>query len=133
MTAEVSIDRLARVYRKIRAEIAELTQEYDNKVEGLKAQQEEIANAMKDMMKTMGVTSVRTPSGTVVLAVKTRYNATDWDAFKEFVMEHHALDLLEKRIAQGNMKQFLQENPGILPPGLNSFSEYDISVRKPTK
>jgi hypothetical protein len=31
------------------------------------------------------------------------------------------------------MKQFLEENPGVLPPGLNSNAEYDISVRKPTK
>jgi hypothetical protein len=47
-------------------------------------------------------------------------------------MEHDALDLFEKRIAQLNMKQFLEENPGVVPPGLNSNSEYDISVRKPS-
>jgi len=41
--------------------------------------------------------------------------------------------LLEKRIAQGNMAKFLEENPGLLPPGLNSNTEYGISVRKPTK
>lgn len=128
----IPLDRLAKIYRKIRAEIAELTQEYDTKVESLKAQQDEIKNAMKDMMKTMGVTSVRTAQGTVVLSVKTRYNTQDWDSFKKFVVEHDAVDLLEKRIAQTNMNQFLEENPGLVPPGLNSTSEYDISVRKPT-
>ena len=128
----IPLDRLAKIYRKIRAEIAELTQEYDTKVEALKAQQDEIKNAMKDMMKTMGVTSVRTAQGTVVLSVKTRYNTQDWDSFKKFVIEHDAVDLLEKRIAQTNMSQFLEENPGLVPPGLNSSSEYDISVRKPS-
>jgi hypothetical protein len=49
------------------------------------------------------------------------------------VVEHDAVDLLEKRIAQGNMRQFLEENPGTVPPGLNSNSEYSVSVRKPTK
>jgi hypothetical protein len=87
---------------------------------------------MKDMMKAMGVTSVRTEQGTVVLSVSTRYSTQDWDSFKKFVVEHDAVDLLEKRIAQGNMNQFLEENPGLVPPGLNSTSEYDISVRKPT-
>jgi hypothetical protein len=48
------------------------------------------------------------------------------------MIEHEAIDLLEKRIAQTNMAQFLEENPGVVPPGLNSSSEYDISVRKPT-
>ena len=47
--------------------------------------------------------------------------------------ENDALDLLEKRIAQTNMANFLQENPTLVPPGLNSNSEYAISVRKPTK
>ena len=131
-TETIPLDRLAKIYRKIRAEIAELTQEYDTKVEALKAQQEEIKNAMKDMMKTMGVTSVRTAQGTVVLSVKTRYSTQDWDSFKKFVVEHDAVDLLEKRIAQTNMNQFLEENPGLVPPGLNSTSEYDISVRKPS-
>jgi uncharacterized protein involved in exopolysaccharide biosynthesis len=129
----IPLDRLAKIYRKIRAEITTLTQEYDSKIETLKAQQDEIKNAMKDMMKAMGVTSVRTEQGTVVLSVSTRYSTQDWDSFKKFVVEHDAVDLLEKRIAQGNMNQFLEENPGLVPPGLNSSSEYSISVRKPTK
>jgi hypothetical protein len=134
MTEEtVPLDRLAKIYRKIRTNIATLTQEYDTKVEGLKAQQDEITNAMKDQMKAMGVTSVRTSEGTVVLSVSTRYNTQDWDSFKKFVVEHAVVDLLEKRIAQTNMRQFLEENPGLVPPGLNSSSEYSVSVRKPTK
>jgi len=134
MTEEtVPLDRLAKIYRKIRTNIATLTQEYDTQVEQLKGQQDEITNAMKDQMKAMGVTSVRTSEGTVVLSVSTRYNTQDWDSFKKFVVEHAVVDLLEKRIAQTNMRQFLEENPGLVPPGLNSSSEYSVSVRKPTK
>ena len=129
----VPIDRLAKIYRKVRSQITTLTQEYDTKVEELKAVQDEVANAMKDQMKAMGVTSVRTTEGTVVLSVNTRDSTQDWDSFKKFVVEQDAVDLLEKRIAQGNMRQFLEENPGTVPPGLNSSSEYSVSVRKPTK
>ena len=128
----VPLDKLAKIYRKLRSKITDLTQEYDTQVEVLKAQQDEIKNAMKDQMKTMGVTSVRTTEGTVVLSVKTRYSTQDWDEFKKFVIAHEAIELLEKRIAQTNMKQFLEDNPDILPIGLHSASEYDISVRKPT-
>lgn len=129
----IPLDRLAKTYRKIRARVGALTQEYDTKIEELKAMQDEVTNAIKDQMKTMGVTSVRTPEGTVVLGTITRYNTQDWDSFKKFVLEHEVLDLLEKRIAQTNMRQFLEENPGVMPPGLNSNSEYSVSVRKPTK
>jgi hypothetical protein len=129
---QIPLDKLAKVYRKMRDQISELTKEYDTQVELLKAQQDEIKNAMKEQMQALGVTSVRTDQGTVVLSVKTRYSTADWDSFKKFVIEHEALDLFEKRIAQLNMKQFLDENPGVVPPGLNSNSEYDVSVRKPT-
>ena len=129
----IPLDRLAKVYRKLRGKITELTQEYDTAVELLKGQQDEIKNAMKDQMKALGVTSVRTLEGTVVLSVKTRYSTQDWDEFKKFVIAHEAIELLGKRIAQTNMAQFLEENPGLVPPGLNSSSEYDISVRKPTQ
>jgi len=129
----VPLDKLAHVYRKIREKIDALTKEYDTQVETLKAQQEEIKFAMKDQMKTMGVKSVQTTYGTVSLVTKTRYSTQDWDSFKRFVIEHEVVDLLEKRIAQTNMANFLEENPTLVPPGLNSMTEFDITVRKPSK
>lgn len=128
----IPLDKLVKIYRKLRTRMTELTQAYDTQAEVLKAQQDEIKNAIKEQMKALGVTSVRTTEGTAVMSVKTRYNTQDWDSFKKFLIEHEAIDLLEKRIAQLNMAQFLEENPGVVPPGLNSTSEYDISVRKPT-
>jgi capsule polysaccharide export protein KpsE/RkpR len=127
----IPLDKLAMIYRKIRDKIALLTKEYDTQVESLKAQQDQIKFAMKDQMKALGVKSVRTDMGTVTLTTKTRYATQDWDSFKEFVLEHRMVDLLEKRIAQTNMAHFLEENPTIVPPGLNSSTEYDITVTKP--
>ena len=127
----VPLDKLVKIYRKLRTRMTELTQAYDTQAEVLKAQQDEIKNAIKEQMKAMGVTSVRTTEGTAVMSVKTRYYTQDWDSFKQFVIDNHALELFEKRIAQSNMAQFLDENPGVVPPGLNSTSEFDISVRQP--
>ena len=131
--AAVPMDKLAKVYRRLAARIQELTQAYENEVEEIKRQQDAVKIALKDQMLVLGVSSVRTDQGTVVLSTKTRYNTQDWDSFKTFVLQHEAVDLLEKRIAQTNMSTFLEENPGLVPPGLNSVSEYAISVRKPTK
>ena len=131
--AAVPMDKLAKVYRRMAARIQELTQAYENEVEEIKRQQDAVKIALKDQMLVLGVSSVRTDQGTVVLSTKTRYNTQDWDSFKTFVFHHEAVDLLEKRIAQNNMSTFLEENPGLVPPGLNSLTEYAISVRKPTK
>lgn len=129
---EVPLDKLAEVYIKIRMRIAELTKDYDAQVEALKAQQDQLASAMKDMLKTMGVRSVNTTGGTVVLTEKTRYYPSDWAEFKQFVKDNDAFDLMEKRIAQTNMAKYLEENPDKFPPGLQSETEISVSVRKPS-
>jgi hypothetical protein len=110
-----------------------LTREYETEVEVIKSQQEAVKIALKDQMLKLGVKSVRTDQGTVVLSTVTNYNTQDWDSFKEFMKQYDALDLVQQRISQLNMKRFLEENPGVVPPGLNSMTEYGISVRKPTK
>ncbi len=130
--AGVPLDKLAKVYRKMSTEVQKLTQDYDNAVAAIKAQQDTIKSAIKDEMLRLGVKSVRTDGGTISLSTKTRYSTDDWDAFKEFIKENDALELLEKRISQSNMATFLDENPGKVPAGLNSFTEYTVSVRKPT-
>ena len=126
------LDKLTRMYMKMRTAIQALEREYDTKLESLKSQQQEVKNAIKDKMLALGSKSVRTDFGTIILGEKTRFYTQDWDSFKKFMVEHDAIDLLEKRIAQTNMKLFLEENPGVVPPGLNSDTEFDISVRKPS-
>jgi uncharacterized protein len=131
--ASVPMDKLAKVYRKMATKIQQLTREYETEVEAIKAQQDAVKVALKDQMLKLGVKSVRTDQGTVVLSTTTNYNTQDWDSFKEFMKQYDALDLVQQRISQLNMKRFLEENPGVVPPGLNSMTEYGISVRKPTK
>jgi len=126
------MDKLAKVYRKIRDHIQTITKAHETEVAALKAQQDEIANAMREQMKALGVKSVRTEHGTVTMSMKTRYMSQDWDAFKTFMVENNALDLVERRISQLNMAKFLEENPDNIPPGLSSESEYAITVKKPT-
>jgi hypothetical protein len=122
----VPLDKLVRIYMKMRAKLSEL----DAEVEIIKEQQQLIKNEIKDRMRSVGAKSMKTAHGTVSLTEKTRYYTQDWDSFKRFVIENDAVDLLEKRIAQTNMKLFLQENPAMVPPGLNSDTELDVSIRK---
>jgi hypothetical protein len=127
----VPMDRLAKIYLKIRTKVHLLTQDYEKQKAGLEAQKSEIANAMRDQMKALGSKSVKTEYGTVMLGVKTRYTTQDWDSFKDFCIKNNTIDLLERRIAQRNMAKWLEENPEDVPPGLNSDSEYEVTVRKP--
>ena len=129
---EIPMDKLARVYRKIQAEKQRLSREYEGQIAELEGKLEQIKIAIKDRMLMLGTTSMRTNGGTISLSKRTKYSTADWDSFKEFIKEHDAVDLLEKRIAQLNMAAVLEENPGVVPPGMNSLTEYAISVRKPS-
>lgn len=129
----IPLDKMASVYIKIRARIAELTKAYDTEVEGLKAQQAEIAGVMKDMLQKMNVRSANTSGGTVILTKKTRYFPSDWSTFRDFVKENDLFDLMEKRVAQSNMQKYLQENPDVWPPGIQSETELTATVRRPSK
>lgn len=130
---QVPMDRLAKVYVKIRDAISALTRDYETQVEQLKAQQAQIADTMKEQLRDMNALSTKTAEGTVSLITKKRYVAMDNDAFKAFVMEQQMPELYEQRIAQKNMAEFLAANPDIAVPSLNVISEVVISVRRPTK
>ena len=85
-TDEVPMDRLAKVYLKIRTKIQELERAHEAQLEELKQQRDVIALQMKDMMLALGSKSVKTDAGTVILSQKTRYYASDWDEMKKFIL-----------------------------------------------
>ena len=64
--------------------------------------------------------------------VSTRYWTNDWESTYQFIKEHDAMYLLEQRIHNGNMRQFLDDNPDELPVGLQADTKYVVRVRKPT-
>jgi len=83
-----------------------------------------------DHCKTNGVDSIRTPNGVAYRTVRTVYSTSDWESLHKFVLENEAPYLLEKRLHQGNMKEFVADNPELIPPGLNSSNEYTVTIRR---
>ena len=99
----------------------------------MKEQQDMIATKLWDICNESNLDSVKTKEGTISRRVSTRYWTSDWEQMHQFIKAHDAMYLLGPRIQQTNMRQFIEENPDKLPIGLQSNSEYKISVRKPTK
>ena len=124
------LDRLVSVYVKIRDKKNELAAAFAEQEKELDGKLDTVKQALLEHCKATGTESVKTASGTFWRTQKKRFWTSDWDAMNRFIVENEAVDLLEKRIHQGNMKQFLEENPEVLPPGLNADSEYSITVRR---
>lgn len=130
MADKTSLDKLTRVFIKIRDKRAEILAQFKAEDEKLKAQQETIKAALLDHCKEHNVDSVRTSEGLFYRTVKTRYWTSDWEAMHKFVLQNEVPEFFEKRLNQGVVKEFLEENPETVPPGLNVDSEYVVSVRK---
>ncbi len=126
----VPADVLAETYIKIRDKRAELKEQFEEQDNKLKEQQELLAAEMLEVCYETGADSIKTPAGTIIRKVDTRYWTTDWDSMYQFIEEHDAFALLEKRLHQTNLKQFLEENPDLLPAGLQADSKYTVVVRR---
>lgn len=127
---EISVEKLVRVYLKMKDAHASMLHDFQEKEATIKEQMDKVKSALLEHCKQNNVESVKTASGTFYRTVSKKYWTSDWESFYEFVNEHQVPELLEKRIAQGNMKQFLEENPDLLPKGMNVDAAYTLYVRR---
>lgn len=124
------MDDLAAAYIKIRDARAELKRRYEAEDIDLEAQMNVLSEEMLNVCKEIGADSVKTKAGTIIRSVKSRYWTNDWDSMYAFIDEHNAFGLLEKRLHQTHMKEFLEENPMFFPKGLNVENEFTVTVRR---
>lgn len=127
---DLSADKLVKAYIKIRDKRKQLADEYEAEDKQLEESLDTISEKLLEICKTTGADGFRTEFGTVTRKVAKRFWTNDWHSFHKFLLDHEAPELLEKRIAQTNMATFLEENPDLLPPGLNVDSKYTISIRR---
>lgn len=129
---DLPVDQLVLIYRKIRDEVEAREEAFKNEIGALKEQLETVGSALLDICNQQNADSIKTQNGTISRRISQRYWTTDWETLYRFIKENDAPFLLEQRIHNGNMKQFLEENPEAFPAGLQCDRKYAVTVRKPT-
>jgi len=124
------LKKLVRIYLKMKAKRDEITQKYKQEEGEVAEQMDKVKSALLDYCRENGVEGARTADGLFYRTKSTMYSTNDWEAMGQFVVENNIPQLLEKRLHQGNVKQFLEENPEVILPGLNADSRYSISIRR---
>jgi hypothetical protein len=122
--------KLVKAYIKLRDARSALTAEFEAQDKELKQRMEVIEGFLQETCKRAGGNVSIPGVGNVIRGVSTRYWTSDWEAMHSFIKEHNAVDLLERRIAQTAMANFLRSHPDVLPKGLNVESKYTITVRR---
>lgn len=129
--SSVNTEEIVEAYLAIRNQRDKILREYEAQDALLKEDIKQLEVTLLSVCNSINVDSIRTKHGTVMRKLNERFFCEDWDNFRKFVFENEALELFEKRIHQGNFKQFMAENEGDgLPPGVNVLREFGITVRK---
>ena len=126
-------DKLVAVFIKMRDAKTKILREAEEKAAEIQAQMDTVEQCLLEICKQTGQDGGKTAHGSFTRSVKTRYESTNWPKMYEFIKAHDVPQLLEQRIHQTNMKQFLTEHPDLLPEGLNVNSRYAVTVRRATK
>jgi hypothetical protein len=129
-----NLEELVKIYLTIRTERERIESDWKKHDDELMQEMKLLEQSMLTVCNDTNASSIRTESGTVIRSLKERFTTNDWDNFKKFILENQAVDLLERRIHQGNFKEFIAEHKDEgLPPGVNVMREFTIVVRKPSK
>lgn len=129
----MNTDQLVEAFITLRNERDRMRNEYETQDAVIKEEMTTLEQALLAICNEANATSIKTDKGTVIRKLNERFFCSDWDNFRDYVLEHQALELLERRIHQGNFKEFIAERQDEgLPPGVNVMREYGVTVRKPT-
>jgi hypothetical protein len=127
----INTEEVVGAYLNIRAEREKILREYEAKDAKLKEDLAKIEALLLDVCNSINADSIRTSHGTIMRKLNERFFCQDWENFRKFIIENASLELLEKRIHQGNFKQFMADHEADgLPPGVSVMREYGITVRK---
>lgn len=134
ITYKVNLDEAVEAYLNMRNEKERIQREADQAIEAINKEMAEIDQIFLGICNETNVNSLNTDHGTVIRQIKERFVCNDWDGFRKFELENPDYDLREKRIHQGNFKQYMEQRAEDgLPPGVNSMREFQIVVRKSSK
>jgi hypothetical protein len=127
---DITADQLVAIYIKMRDAKDTVKRDMEQQINQIDEQMQVIAQQILEICKETGAESIRTAHGTAYRTIKQRFWTNDWEAMHKFIRENEAMELLERRIHQTNMKQFLEEHPDLKPAGLNIDREYAVTIRR---
>jgi hypothetical protein len=124
------MEELSVQYIKLRQKREVLSQQFKDADAVIEKDMAEIETQLLDTLNASNSNSMSTNSAVVIRTVRKRYMPSNWPAVYELIKKHDAYGLLEKRVHNGNMKDFLEEHPDEYPAGMNVDSRYAVTVRR---
>ena len=131
MEASINLDRVVTAYNAIRDARTVKRHAWEAEDLALEADQNQLKVVMLDILNQTGSKAISTNSGTIYRTEKIRPSAADWSAVYDWIIaDPERFEALEKRLKPTFVKQYMEENDGAIPPGINVHREFEVNVRR---
>jgi hypothetical protein len=123
---EQSVDSLVKQFVTLRDHRSGLEKQ---KVQAKKVM-DKIGLKIMELADAQGVTSFATPHGTAFKTTKDWIKVSNWDVVLDFIIDGDLKHLLPQSVKKAAVKEYMEENEGKLPPGLEYGEQVEIGVRR---
>ena len=127
--SELTTDELVQHFVQLRDRRAVRKKAFETEDVADKSKQEKIEGILLQRYTEAGIESARTQHGTAYKSKVGYASIADWDAFKDYVIENNAWELLSHGANKVAVQQHIDANSA-LPPGLNWREEIHIRVQR---
>lgn len=128
---DLDLNKVTTAYLKIREARSVIKKEYEAKDDNLKGQLKMLEATMLSHLNKHGMTTAKTDTGTFWKQEDMTPSITDDVAFYGWIKENDAFDALERRVKKTFINTFAEAHDGALPPGISTYREFVIRVRRP--
>ena len=125
----VNIDELVSQYVRLRDKIKEADDAHKAKLKDAKDHLESLNNTLLERLNQVGGESVKTSSGTVYRTTRRTASIADGEAFRQFVINNEAFDLVDWKANALAVDDFIKEEKAP-PPGVNFTTAFTVGVRR---
>jgi len=128
----MNIDEAIAAYLKLRNKKESMEAELKQKTDSITKLMTKLEQFLMEECDKQGVDSFKTDSGTAFLKEADYASVEDWDAVLEFIEKNKAYEFLTKKVNKIPVREYIEENGGVLPPGMSYGMRRGLSVRIPT-
>lgn len=132
MAPALDLNRVVQAYTAIKDARTARRHAWEKEDLALEEDQTKLRQVMLHILNNNGAQSIKTENGTAYRKLKLKPSVADWSAFYDWVMQDKdRFEAIEKRIKASFVGDFMEDNDGQLPPGVNAHREYEVAVRRP--
>lgn len=123
---EAPTDNLVKMYIKLRDAIEAKEREIKERAKKQELIEAELLARCEEVGGNISIPGV----GRVTRRTSKRYWTSNWPALYQIIKNHDAFHLLHQRITNTAMEQFLEDNPDVMPEGLNLDTKQTVVVTR---